>query len=139
MGKLNTRVHCDDRRGISIVLRVETGGGVERRLNLLTGNLLGTVRFGVLLCRFFRMMSCLQVMTMRDVSMMRDFLVVPARLVFGRFFVVVSRMLMVLRRLGMMFCRLTHREGMIVFGFDSCRVRFVNPGDDPMEANKPDK
>jgi len=69
------------------------------------------VLFGVLLCRFFRMMSGMQMVTMRGVSMMRDFLVVPARLVLGRFFVVLSRMFMVLRRLGMMFCWLTHMEG----------------------------
>ena len=48
--------------------------------------------FGVLLCRFFGMMSGMQVVTVRDVSMMRDLLVVPARLMLGRFFVVASRM-----------------------------------------------
>jgi hypothetical protein len=69
------------------------------------------VLYGVLLCRFFRMMSGLQVVPMRGVSMMSDFLVVPARLVLGRFFMVARRMFMVLRRLGMMFCWLIHREG----------------------------
>jgi hypothetical protein len=69
------------------------------------------VLFGVSLCRFFCMMSGLQVVTVRGVSMMRGLLVVPAHLVLGRFLVVVSRMFMVLRRLGMMFCWLTHMEG----------------------------
>jgi hypothetical protein len=69
------------------------------------------VLYGVLLCRFFRMMSGLQVVPMGGVSMMRDFLVVPARLVLGRFFMVASRMFMVLCRLGMMFGWLIHREG----------------------------
>ncbi len=67
--------------------------------------------FSVSLCRFFCMMRGLQVVTVLGVSMMGDLLVVPARLVLGRFFVVVSRMFMVLRRLGMMFCGLTHMEG----------------------------
>ena len=70
------------------------------------------------------MMSGLQVVTVRGVSMMRDLLVVPARLMLGRFFVVVSRMFMVLGRLGMMFCWLTHMEGIGRFGFDRCRLRF---------------
>jgi hypothetical protein len=69
------------------------------------------VLFGVSLRRFFRMMSGLQVVTVRGVSMKRNLLVVPARLMLGRFFVVVSRMFMLLCRLGMMFCWLTHMEG----------------------------
>jgi hypothetical protein len=94
----------------------------------------------VLLGRFFRMMSGVQVVTVRNVSMMRDFLVVSARLVLGRFFVVVSRMFMVLRRLGMMFCCLTHREGIARFwGSGGCRTRLLNLENDTMEANNPAK
>jgi hypothetical protein len=120
--------------------RREKEGGVERRLKpSLRENLFGTVLFGVLLSRFFRMMSGMQVVTVRDVSMMRDLLVVPARLMLGRFFVMASRMFMVLCRLGMMFRWLTHMEGIGRFGFDRYRLRFVNPVDDTMEANKPAK
>jgi hypothetical protein len=73
------------------------------------------VLFGVLLCRFFGMMSGMQVVTVRDVSMMRDLLVVPARLMLGRFFVVTSGMFMMLCRPGMMFRWLTHMEGIVRF------------------------
>jgi hypothetical protein len=98
------------------------------------------VLLGVLLGRFFRMMGGVQVVTMRDVSMMRDFLAVSARLVLRRFFVVVSRMFMVLRGLGMMFGRLTHREGIARFwGSGGCRTRLLNLENDTMEANKPAK
>jgi hypothetical protein len=112
----------------------------RRHLNpSLRGSLFETVLFGVLLCRFFGMMSGMQVVTVRDVSMMRDLLVVPARLMLGRFCVVASRMFMVLCRLGMMFRWLTHMEGIVRFWVCGCRLRFVNPVGDSMEANKPAK
>jgi hypothetical protein len=68
------------------------------------------VLFGVMLGGFFRMVSGMQVVTMRDVGMMPGLFMAPAGVVFGRFFVMAGRMFMVLRRFCMMFCALlTHR------------------------------
>jgi hypothetical protein len=80
-------------------------------LNILSlGILLGTMLFGVMLCGFFRMVSGMQVVTMRDVGMMPGLFIAPAGVVLGRFFVMAGRMFMVLRRFCMMFCALlAHR------------------------------
>jgi hypothetical protein len=64
------------------------------------------VLFGVMLCGFFRMVSGMQVVTMRDVGMMPGFFMAPTGVVLGRFFVMAGRMFMVLRRFCMMFCAL---------------------------------
>jgi hypothetical protein len=88
--------------------------------------LLGTVVFGVMLCGFFRVMSGMQVVTMRDVGMMPGLFMAPAGVVLGRFFVMAGRMFMVLRRLCMMFCALlAHRafEVEVQTGSYSSRVR----------------
>jgi hypothetical protein len=45
------------------------------------------VLFGVMLGGFFRMVSGMQVVTMRDVGMMPGLFVAPAGKLFGRFFV----------------------------------------------------
>ena len=66
--------------------------------------------FGVMLCGFFRMVSGMQVVAMRDVGMMPSLFMAPAGIVLGRFFVMAGRMFMVLRRFCMMFCALlAHR------------------------------
>jgi hypothetical protein len=64
------------------------------------------VLFGVMLCGFFRMVSGMQVVTMRDVGMMPGLFMAPAGVVLGRFFMMAGRMFMVLRRFCMMFCAL---------------------------------
>jgi hypothetical protein len=75
------------------------------------------VLFGVMLCGFFRMVSGMQVVTMRDVGVMPGLFMAPAGVVLGRFFVMAGRMFTVLRRFCMMFCTLlTHKEGIKDFG-----------------------
>jgi hypothetical protein len=56
------------------------------------------VLFDVMLCGFFRMVSGMQVVTMRDVGMMPVLFMAPAGVVRGRFFVMAGRMFMVLCR-----------------------------------------
>ena len=51
-----------------------------------------------MLCGFFRMVSGMQVVTMRDVGMMPVLFMAPAGVVRGRFFVMAGRMFMVLCR-----------------------------------------
>jgi hypothetical protein len=62
--------------------------------------------FRVMLCGFFRMVSGVQMVTMRNVGMMPGLFMAPAGVVFGRFFVMAGGMFMVLRRFCMMFCAL---------------------------------
>ena len=63
-----------------------------------------------MLCRFFRMVSGMQVVAMRDVGMMSGLFMAPAGVVLGSFFVMAGRMFMVLRSFCMMFCALlAHR------------------------------
>jgi hypothetical protein len=69
------------------------------------------VLFGMMLGGFFCMVRGLQVVTMRDVSMMPCLFMAPAHLVLGRFFVMASRMFVVLCRFGMMFCALLAHSG----------------------------
>ena len=68
--------------------------------------------FGVMLCGFFRMVSGMQVVAMRDVGMMPSLFMAPAGIVLGRFFVMAGRMFMVLRRFCMMFCALLAHRGL---------------------------
>ena len=63
--------------------------------------------------RFFRMVSGMQVVTMRDVGMMPRLFMAPAGVVLGRFFVMAGRMFMVLRRFCMMFCALLAHRGFL--------------------------
>ena len=73
-----------------------------------------------MLCGFFRMVSGMQVGTMRDVGMMPGLFMAPASVVLGRLFVMAGRMFMVLRRFCMMFCALlAHR------GFEGLRSKQV--------------
>jgi hypothetical protein len=68
------------------------------------------VLFKVMLCCFFRMVRCVQVMTMGDVGMMPGLLMVSASVVLSRFFVMTGRMFMVLGRFRVMFrALLAHR------------------------------
>jgi hypothetical protein len=67
--------------------------------------------FYVMLCGFFRMVSGMQVVTMRDVGMMPGLFMAPAGVVLGRFFVMAGRMLMVFRRFCMMLCALLAHWG----------------------------
>ena len=70
------------------------------------------MRFEVMLCGFFRLLSSVQVVSVRDVRMMRRFFVAPALMVLRRFFVVSGRMFMVLGRFQMMFYTFfAHKEG----------------------------
>ena len=63
-----------------------------------------------MLCGFFRMVSGMQVVAMRDVGMMPSLFMAPAGMVLGGFFVMAGRMFMVFRRFCMMFCALlAHR------------------------------
>jgi hypothetical protein len=72
------------------------------------------VLFGVMLCGFFRMVSGMQMVTMRDVGMVPGLLMVPAGVVLGRFFVMARCMFMMLRRFCMMFCALLAHRGLRV-------------------------
>ena len=83
--------------------------------------------FDVMLCGFFRMVSGMQVVTMRDVGMMPGLFMAPAGMMLGRFFVMAGRMFMVLRRFCMMFCTfLTHMEGISDFKVRGFLVRVSN-------------
>jgi hypothetical protein len=64
-----------------------------------------------MLCGFFRMVSGMQVVAMRDVSMMPSLFMTPAGMMLGRFFVMAGRMFMMFRRFGMMFCALLAHRG----------------------------
>jgi hypothetical protein len=83
------------------------------------------VLLSVLFCGFFRMMGGVQMVTVRNVGMMPCLFMVPLRVVFGRLFVVLRRVLMMLRSFSMMVCTLlAHIKGIEDFGFGwlSCKT-----------------
>ena len=55
-------------------------------------------------CRFRSMMSCMYMVSMRDVRMMRGLLVMSSLMVFRRFLMMTSCVLMMFGSFGMMFC-----------------------------------
>jgi len=57
-------------------------------------------------CRFFVMMNCLQMMCVGEMSMVSGFLVTAGRMVFGRFFMMASGVLVMFGSFSMMFCGL---------------------------------
>ncbi len=68
---------------------------------------------GVILCRLFRMVRSLYVVTMCDVGMMSRCFLVTACLVLGRFSVMAGCMLVVLRRFFVVFCALLAHLGFL--------------------------
>ena len=65
-----------------------------------------------MLCGFFRMVSGMQVVTMRDVGMMSGLFMATAGMVLGGFSMMAGRMFMVLSRFCVVFCTLyTHTRG----------------------------
>jgi hypothetical protein len=74
---------------------------------------------GVILCRFFRMMNSMQMVSMCDVGMVSRRFLATACLVLSRFSVMSRGMFMMLGGLFVMFCAFfTHREGIKDFRFD---------------------
>jgi hypothetical protein len=55
-------------------------------------------------CRFFVMMNCLKMMCVREMSMVSGFLVTAGRMVFGRFLMMASGVLVMFGSFSMMFC-----------------------------------
>jgi hypothetical protein len=84
---------------------------LESDLHNIPEALLRTMLFHVMLRGFFRMVSGMQMVTMREMGMMAGLLMAPASVVLGRFFVMAGRMFMVLRRFCMMFCALLAHRG----------------------------
>ena len=66
--------------------------------------LVRTMLCGVMFGRFFRVVSGMQMVTVRDVGMMSGLFMATTGIMLGRFFVMVGCMFMVLRRFCMMFC-----------------------------------
>jgi len=60
--------------------------------------------FGMSFCSFRSMMGCMFMMSMRDMSMMRSFLMIAGLVVFCSFLMVTSCVLMMFGSFGMMFC-----------------------------------
>ena len=59
---------------------------------------------GVMLGRFFRVVSGIQMVTVRDVGMMRDLFMAATGVVLGRFFMMARCVFMMFCRFCMMFC-----------------------------------
>jgi hypothetical protein len=71
------------------------------------------VVLGVTLRGFSRMVSCVQVVSMREVGMMPCLFMVPGGVVLGRFFVMTGGMFMMLGRFCMMFCACFAHKGVL--------------------------